>query len=447
MMFEKMKQALIDAAERAGLAQYEIYYQMEESISAETLKDEISSFASSVGGGICFRCIVDGKMGYASGELMTAEAMEELVSNAVSNARCIDNDDEVFIFAGSPAYAKLPEKEVKLTDPTVVRDTALALQKATYAASDKVGDGTQSAMISAVQEIRLYNSNGLSLSNRVGMSGAYAMPVVRDGEEAQEAFEFGRGSSMEDFADLAKKGVQKALDKLGAGLVDSGKYDVLFDGTQFRQFLSTFSPVFSAKNAQLGLSLLAGKEGEKIAADCVTLSDDPMQKDSPMQTTFDGEGVATARKNVIENGVLKTLLYDLTTAKKAGVESTGNGQKGGYSSPVSIAPYHFAIEAGDKTEEELFAAIGNGLYITECKGFHAGANAVTGDFSIESAGFVIRDGKRAEPVKSFTVAGNFFELLKEIDLLGNEIKWGIPGSFTVFGSPNVVVRRMSIAGK
>ncbi|MBQ2735744.1 MAG: TldD/PmbA family protein, partial [Clostridia bacterium] len=359
----------------------------------------------------------------------------------------IDNDDEVFIFAGSPAYAKLPETEVKLTDPTVVRDTALALQKATYAASDKVGDGTQSAMISAVQEIRLYNSNGLSLSNRVGMSGAYAMPVVRDGEEAQEAFEFGRGSSMEDFADLAKKGVQKALDKLGAGLVDSGKYDVLFDGTQFRQFLSTFSPVFSAKNAQLGLSLLAGKEGEKIAADCVTLSDDPMQKDSPMQTTFDGEGVATARKNVIENGVLKTLLYDLTTAKKAGVESTGNGQKGGYSSPVSIAPYHFAIEAGDKTEEELFAAIGNGLYITECKGFHAGANAVTGDFSIESAGFVIRDGKRAEPVKSFTVAGNFFELLKEIDLLGNEIKWGIPGSFTVFGSPNVVVRRMSIAGK
>ena len=447
MTFETMKQALIAAAERAGLAQYEIYYQMEESISAETLKEEISSFASSVGGGICFRCIVDGKMGYASGELMTEEAMEELVTNAISNARCIDNDDEVFIFAGSPAYATLPEKEVKLTDPTVVRDTALALQKATYAASDKVGDGTQSAMISAVEEIRLYNSNGLNLSNRVGMSGAYAMPVVRDGEEAQEAFEFGRGASMEDFSDLAQKSVQKALDKLGAGLVPSGKYDVLFDGAQFRQFLSTFSPVFSAKNAQLGLSLLAGKEGEKIAADCVTLCDDPMQKDSPMQTTFDGEGVATARKNVIEGGVLKTLLYDLTTAKKAGVESTGNGQKGGYSSPVSIAPYHFAIEAGALTEEELFAKVGNGLYITECKGFHAGANAVTGDFSIESAGFMIRDGKRAEPVKSFTVAGNFFELLKSIDLLGNEIKWGIPGSFTVFGAPDVVVRQMSIAGK
>ena len=447
MRFEEMKQALIKAAEAEGLEQYEIYSCMEENISAETLKDEISSFASSTSGGICFRCIVNGKMGYASGELMTEDAMEELVKNAVSNAACIDSDDEVFIFAGSPAYTKLPEREIKLTDAATVRDTALALQRQTYAASDKVGDGTQSAVVSVTEEIHLYNSNGLELSNRVGVSVAYAMPVVRDGDEAQEHFEFGVGSDMETLKDLPAKAVQGALDKMGAGLVDSGKYDVIFDGRQFRQFLSAFSPVFSAKNAQLGLSLLAGKEGEAVAAPCVTLVDDPMREGSPMQTPFDGEGVATKRRNVIENGVLKTLLYDLTTAKKAGVESTGNGQKGSYSAPVAIAPYHFAIAAGEDTSEDLLSQVGNGLYITECKGFHAGANAVTGDFSIESAGFVIREGKRAEPVKSFTVAGNFFELLKQIDRLGNEIKWAVPGSFTVFGSPDVLVRGVSVAGK
>ena len=447
MRFEEMKQALIKAAEAEGLEQYEIYSCMEENISAETLKDEISSFASSTSGGICFRCIVNGKMGYASGELMTEDAMEELVKNAVSNAACIDSDDEVFIFAGSPAYTKLPEHEIKLTDAATIRDTALALQRQTYAASDKVSDGTQSAAVSVTEEIHLYNSNGLELSNRVGVSVAYAMPVVRDGDEAQEHFEFGVGSDMETLKDLPAKAVQGALDKMGAGLVDSGKYDVIFDGRQFRQFLSAFSPVFSAKNAQLGLSLLAGKEGEAVAAPCVTLVDDPMCEGSPMQTPFDGEGVATKRRNVIENGELKTLLYDLTTAKKAGVESTGNGQKGSYSAPVAIAPYHFAIAAGEDTSEDLLSQVGNGLYITECKGYHAGANAVTGDFSIESAGFVIREGKRAEPVKSFTVTGNFFELLKQIDRLGNEIKWAVPGSFTVFGSPDVLVRGVSVAGK
>ena len=447
MKFEELKQALIAAAEKAGVEQYEIYYQVGESLSAETLKQEISSFSSSVSGGVCFRCIVNGKMGYASGELMTAEAMEELVKNAVSNAGCIDSEDEVFIFAGSPAYAKLPPREVKLNDAATVRDCALRLQADNYAQDARVADGSQTAAISVTEETHLYNSNGLELSNRMGVNVAYVEAIVREGEEAQSSFEFAEGGSYEELAQLPKKAVQSALNKMGAGLVDSGKYSVVMSGKTFRDFLSTFSSVFSAKNAQMGLSLLAGKEGQNIASACVTVVDDPMREGCPMQTAFDGEGVATARRNVIENGVLKTLLYDLTTAKKAGVESTGNGQKGSYSAPVSIAPYSFGVQAGDATQEELFSAVGNGIYINEAKGFHAGANPVTGDFSIESAGFMIRDGKLAEPVKSFTVAGNFFDLLKQIDRLGNEIKWGLPGSLTIFGSPDVLIRDVSVAGK
>ncbi|MBE6602045.1 MAG: TldD/PmbA family protein [Ruminococcaceae bacterium] len=446
MNFERMKNALVRAAQSMGLEQYEIYAQTGESVSVETLKDEVSSFVFGTEGGICFRCIVDGKMGYASGELMTEEAMEDLVRAAISNARCIDNEDEVFIFKGSPAYETVDLAPAVLADAAQVRATALELQKATYAASDKVGDGTQSVALSFTAEEHLYNSHGLSLSNRVGLRGAYVAPVVRDGDEAQNHTEFALGMGFESLSDLPQKAVCGALDKLGAVTVPSGKYDVIFDGKQFRGFLSAFSGVFSAKNAQQGLSLLAGKEGSAVAASCVTLTDDPMRKGSPMQTPFDGEGVATARRCVIENGTLKTLLYDLTTAAKAGVASTGNGQKGSYAAPVSIAPYNFSVAPGTLTEEELFAQTPDGIYITECKGFHAGANEVTGDFSIESAGFRIRNGKRAEPIKSFTVAGNFFDLLKAIDLIANDVKWGIPRGYTVFGSPSLRVRNMSIAG-
>ncbi len=447
MKFEELKNALISAAERAGIEQYEIYYQVDESISAETLKQEISAFSSSTSGGICFRCIVDGKMGYASGELMTVEAMEELVLRAVENAGCIDSEDEVFIFGGSPSYAKLPEREIKLNDATNVRDCALRLQQATYAQDARVSDGGQTAAISVTSEIHLCNSNGLELSNRLGTSVAYVDAIVREGEDAQSGFEFAAGERYEDVADLPARAVENALSKFGAQTVESGKYDVIISGKTFRDFLATFSPIFSAKNAQMGLSLLAGKEGETVAAPCVTLVDDPMREGCPMQTTFDGEGVATARREIIAGGVLKTLLYDLTTAKKAGVESTGNGQKASYASPVSIAPYSFGISAGDATREDLFAAVGDGIFITECKGFHAGASAVTGDFSIESAGYRIRDGKRAEAIKSFTIAGNFFDLLKQIDRLGNEVQWGLPGSLTIFGSPDILLRGASIAGK
>ena len=105
------------------------------------------------------------------------------------------------------------------------------------------------------------------------------------------------------------------------------------------------------------------------------------------------------------------------------------------------------MEAGDKTKDELFAMAGNGIYITELKGLHAGANAVTGDFSIESAGFKIENGKLAGAVKSFTIAGNFFDLLKSIAALSNEVEVAITGGFTTFGAPAVLIHDVSVAGK
>ena len=166
-----------------------------------------------------------------------------------------------------------------------------------------------------------------------------------------------------------------------------------------------------------------------------------------MQTSFDAEGVATYKKNVIENGVLKTLLYDLTNARKAGKESTGNAQRSSYADPVGIRPFSFDICPGDKTLDELFAQVGEGIYITNVKGLHAGTNEVTGDFSIESAGYRIENGKKGQAIKSFTMAGNFFEFLKQIEAVSDTLRCGAPFGFTIFGSPDVYVKNMSIAGK
>ena len=171
-----------------------------------------------------------------------------------------------------------------------------------------------------------------------------------------------------------------------------------------------------------------------------------MPSGSTVTAPFDGEGVATYKKSVIENGVLKTLLYDLAYAQKAGVKSTANGQRGSYASGVNIAPFCFYIKQGELTEEELLQRTGDGIYVTELKGLHAGANAVTGDFSIESAGFLIESGKLGKAVKGFTIAGNFFELLRNIQALSNSVKFGIPSGFTSFGAPDVALGEMSVAG-
>ncbi len=447
MNFDAVKSTLIAEAERLGLQEYDVFFMESESCSTETLKDEISSFSSGVGGGVGFRLIVDGHVGCASTELLTEEEMRALVARAAANATMLESRDEPIIFEGSAHYDTPTSAPYKRPETEEMKALALSLQKSTYEQNEYIADGTQSGVFCERISMAFLNSKGLNLAHTAGVAGAYVQAVVSRDGESQAAFDFSVLTDKEKLSALSKDVTEEAMATLGAVEIESGKYDVILSGKQMRAMLSAFASAFSAKNAQLGLSLLKGKEGAKIAADCVTLIDDPMYEGSPMQIPFDGEGVATYRKSVIENGVLKTLLYDLSTAKRAGGVTTGNGQRGSYSDPVSIAPYHFYLAPGKENEEELLRRLGNGLYITELKGLHAGANAVTGDYSIESAGFMVREGKRAEAIRSFTIAGNFFDFLKEIEALSDTVHLGMPSGFTVFGSPDVLVRNVSVAGK
>ena len=448
MRFDDVKECLILEAEKMGLEEYEVYYMESSDMSAETLKDEISSFSSGVRGGVCFRCIVDGHMGSASGELFEENEMSALVRRAVENARNIESDDKAILYGGSEHYDSVQLPPLCELDAAGIKALALDMQKRTYETSEYITDGTQSAVFTSKIKTQLLNSHGLRLSNSVSMSGAYVQAVIQKDGEAQDDFDWTL-SLDNDYAvkEMSESAVNKALSKVGADEVATGKYDIVISGEKTRELISAFASAFSAKNAQLGISPLKGKVGQNIASDIVTLVDDPMRKACPMQTAFDGEGVATYKKNVIENGTLKTFLYDLSTADKEGKSSTGNGQRMSYSNPVGIMPYSFYIEKGSDSFDTLLKKVGNGIYVTEFKGMHAGCNSITGDFSIESAGYLIENGKISRAIRSFTVAGNFFDVLKNIEAISDNVQFGIPSGYTCFGAPDTLLRNISVAGK
>lgn len=447
MNYELLKQAIENEAKLQGLTEYEIYYMSNEELSVDTLNKEPNSFSAGVSGGICFRALHDGKMGYASTELMEEEEMKSLVRRARANAEATEKADTVGIFGGSESYATLENQGFAPVGAAELKRLTKELAEEIYAASDKVTGGTATYGITAGFEVRLSNSHGLDLSTKCGINAIQLGAVICDDGKYENEYNIKELKGDVDLKALAKKTVDDAILKANAGLVETGKYNVVLDAKQMRTILSVYSSAFSAKMAQMGMSLLAGKEGEKIASDIVTITDDPMRDGVSIQTNFDAEGVAAFRKSVVEGGVLKTLLHNRETAAIAGVESTANASKGSYASPVAISPYAFCLEAGDRSEAELLQMAGDGIYITELKGLHAGANPITGDFSLESAGFRIKDGKLGEAVKSFTVAGNFFELLKSISALSDEVEVAITGGFTTFGAPAVLIRDMSIAGK
>jgi len=204
--------------------------------------------------------------------------------------------------------------------------------------------------------------------------------------------------------------------------------------------------VFFGERTARGLSPLSEKDLETaVASSVVTLTDDPFMEGNAYQISFDGEGVPAYTKAVVENGVFKTFLYNLKSADMMGKTTTGNAARQG--SNIGTKVFNFRLEPGDFTREELFQRAGEGsIFVTEMKGFHAGANAVTGDFSIESGGFLIENGGQGRALKSFTVAGNFFDLLKKITAVGNEIEEHGPG-YTRYLSPDVLAEGMKVAGK
>ena len=143
--------------------------------------------------------------------------------------------------------------------------------------------------------------------------------------------------------------------------------------------------------------------------------------------------------------MLNTLLYDLSTAHASGKETTGNAFRQSYDSPVSIQPYTLVLAPGEQTEEALLQKCGDGVWIDFLGGTHAGANPISGDFSLQSEGFLVEGGKKTKPVRSFTVSGNFFELLKNIKALSDKAELTRPGLPAV-ASPAVLVEGLTVSG-
>lgn len=448
MDYQGFKDGVIARCAALGITEYEIYHQSCQSTSVGVFQQEVDRFTGSVEGGVNFRCIVDGKMGYASTEQVGPEDAARIVDTAVDNARALESEEPVFLGEGGQHYETLDRALYDLPQTQALIDAALDTQRALYAADPRVVDGTSTQALCERTQIGIFNSKGLDLSYVNHVAGLVAVAVVsQDGAMANDAKICLAALDSIDREALAKEVASRAVTKLGGAPAPTGSYPVVFSPEAMADLLETFHGIFSARRAQKGLSKLADAEGTAIASAAVTIVDDPFHPDSPMPIPFDAEGSPARRKEVVSGGVLQTLLYDLKTAHLAGKTTTGNAARSGYNGPVGIRPFSMYIASGDLAPEELLRQAGEGVYIDHLTGLHAGADPVSGDFSLESAGHLIRGGEKTERVKSFTVAGNFYTLLQDIVAVAKDSHLPSPLGTTAFGAPTTLVRGLSIAGK
>ncbi|WP_317311723.1 TldD/PmbA family protein [Clostridium thermobutyricum] len=447
MEFKEFKEKLFNKSREEGLEEFEIYFSDKESLSINIYKEEVEKYSLNKSFGVSFRAKINEKMGYSYTEIIDEASIDMLINNAKAAALYIEDDDKQFIYEGDKEYSKVENYHLQLENIEADKliELGIQMEKECKKESDKIANFGGCGIGYVNVKYGLMNSKGLELTDKSNLLTAYIVPILDIDDVKYDGFGYAVAKSIEDVNPnkIAKMAIKEAMDKVGAKTIESKKYKTIIKNEAMVSLLQSFWSIFDGDLAQKGISLLGGKEGEIIASDKLTIIDNPLMKDGLASVAFDDEGVATFKKSIIENGKLVTLLHNLKTANKANRKSTGSGFKNSYASPVSVGPTNFYIEEGATTFEQLLEEVKDGLIVTEFSGLHSGANSITGDFSLAAKGFLIVDGKQGRPVEQITVAGNFFELLKNIQVVCSDIKFPM----TSFGSPSIYVGEMSVAGE
>src|SRR5579862_5806887 len=268
------------------------------------------------------------------------------------------------------------------------------------------------------------NSHGFLGEYRRSYCSVAAVPIAQSENGAMQrdywfsvARNLGRLDSPEQVGKIA---AQRTLRRLGGRKVKTAKVPVILDPMVATSILGHIFEGINGDSVYRGASFLAGKLGEKIAGDQVTVIDDGTMIGGFGTAPFDGEGIPTRRTVVIEKGVLKSYLLNTYTAKKLGLQTTANASRGLAGTP-GIGPGNYFLEPGKKTAKEIIAGIPEGLYVTEFLGH--GANLVTGDYSRGASGLWISGGELTYPVEEITVAGNLKEMFFNISEIGNDLEF------------------------
>lgn len=439
-----LKNNLFEKAKNSGFTSYEIYYSDNSAFKVSVYNNKIEKYQNSQSGGFCFRGIINDKMGYYFSESLDVD-VSDVINNAISNAEIIDSDDKEFIFEGSDSYSDVNifnEELDKMTADEKIngafRMEEIALE---YDNRIKVNN---SIVATGKSSVYIANSKGLNLEEKSNYIMAYVEVMAEGNGETKEKGELWIDSNPLKFAPdtIAENAAKKVISSLGGHSVKSGKRSIIIKNEVFADILECFVGNFYAENVQKGFSLLKNKINEKIASDSITIIDNPLLENGLSTTAFDSEGVAAYSKNVVQNGVLNTYLYNLKSAAKDNVKSTGNGFKNGFKSAVSTSATNFYIEKGNIDFDKMIEKIGDGLLITDVAGLHSGANAVSGDFSFAAEGFIIENGKITTPVNQITIADNFYNILNNIEIAGNDLKF----NSSAIGSPSLMINDISVAG-
>ena len=443
----ELAQEIVQKARAAGASDSEVTIAEGEEFSANVRMREVENLKEAGSRGAGLRILIGKRTGASYTSDLSAEGIAHLVKSAIELADITTEDPHAGLpdpdeFGSLAGDLGLYSASVADLDTGLKIDTAKRAEDAALTADPRISNSEGASFDNYVGQHIFANSRGFAGAYRSSYCSLSTSPVARDGESMERDYWYTMARSfpgLEAPEYVGRMAAQRALRRLNAVKVETQKVPVIFEPRTARSLLDNIFEAVHGMSVYRHESFLAGKLGEKVASECVTVIDDGTIPGLFGTSPFDDEGVPSRRTMVIERGVLKNYMLNTYAARKLGMKTTGSASRG-LTGNAGIGHGNFFLEKGVQTPEQLIAGIPNGFYVTELMGF--GVNVVTGDYSRGAAGLWIRNGELAFAVSEVTIAGNLNEMLLGIEAVGSDLEFR--GSVA---APTIKMGEMTVGGK
>ena len=429
-------------AKDKGIEESELKYTSNSSFECSIFSHDIDSYSASSTSSLTARGIYNNVMGFSTTNDINKDSFDYLVNSIIESSKYIEKNDDTIIFKGSKKYKKVHtfNKDLENISKDEKIKKLFDIENKLYEFDSRI----QNVIVGyseTSKESQIANSYGLKLKSKTNYYQIYAQVTAKDNDQVVSEGDMFIDNDFSKF-DIDKwcdELASKAIKKLNPIQVKSGKYKVLLNQDTVATLINKLLTSTSSEEIQKGSSILINKLNQQIASKKLTVYEKPLEKNI-FARSFDDEGVATYNKELIKNGVLKTYLYNLTTAKKDNVESTGNGYMSG--PKIGISFTNVIIKPGRQSFDETVSKIKKGIYITEISGIHAGLNSQSGEFNLQSQGYLIEDGKITKPLSLIVLSGNLFEMFNNIATICSDSK-----DILDTRVPSILIKKLSVSGK
>ncbi|MFL6849865.1 MAG: TldD/PmbA family protein [Sphingomicrobium sp.] len=435
-------ESLVDRGISAGATAADALYVGDRSSSVEMRLGEIESVSRSEGERIGLRLFVGQRSATVASSDLSDEALGLLVERCIAMAKEAPEDP----YAGlAPAEllqrGELPDLDSddgEEPDPTQLRARALEAESAALAVRGVTNSSGSGASASATA-IALATSGGFSGAYRSSGHGCSSSVIAGEGGAMQRDHAWHSAhhlADLESAVEIGRRAGERAVARLNPSRPRPGKYPVIFDPRVSSTLLGHLSGAISGSSIARKTSFLQDSLGERVFAAGVSIVDDPLRRRGLRSRPFDGEGVRVARQELVSDGVLQMWIAESASARQLGIAPTGHAARGVGGAP-SASPSNFYLAAGNRSREELLAAVPEAVLVIELIG--QGVNPVTGDYSRGAVGFMVRGGEIAEPVAEITIAGNLKEMFASLEPASDlEFRRGVD-------APTILVPEMTVA--